>query len=313
VPATFEQRSGRSLASLEGLSVGDALGERFFGEAGEARRRIRARELPAPSWRWTDDTLMAVSVVEVLLERGRIDQAELFANFVRRYDMGRGYGPATHILLQEGARGRADHRSASRQFNGSGSFGNGAAMRAAPLGAWYADDLAEAIRAAEHAALPTHTHPEGCAGSIAVAVAAAIAWQQRDQTPSPEAFLREVASHLPACEVRERIELAASLPAGSASEEAAALLGNGEQVSAQDTVPFALWAAAGSLDDFAETFWRTVAGLGDRDTTCAIACGVIASRLGLDAIPRAWRKAREPIPALRPRQPTKRAIWWRLR
>ena len=74
-------------------------------------------------------------------------------------------------------------------------------------------------------------------------------------------------------------------------------LGNGSQVSAQDTVPFCLWCAAQHLADYETALWLTVAGQGDRDTTCAIVGGIVASRVGAAAIPDAWRAAREPLPA----------------
>ncbi len=88
------------------------------------------------------------------------------------------------------------------------------------------------------------------------------------------------------------------VPTAAPSSEAASILGSGREISALDTVPFALWAVAGSLDSFEETFWRTVAGLGDRDTTCAIACGISAARVGSAGIPRLWRDRREPLPSL---------------
>jgi ADP-ribosylglycohydrolase len=64
----------RAQLSLEGLSVGDAFGERFFGPPHEAVKRIVEREIPAPPWTYTDDTEMAISILEVLRERGTIDQ-----------------------------------------------------------------------------------------------------------------------------------------------------------------------------------------------------------------------------------------------
>ncbi|HEY9611981.1 ADP-ribosylglycohydrolase family protein [Allocoleopsis sp.] len=44
-----------------------------------------------------------------------------------------------------------------------------------------------------------------------------------------------------------------------------AVLGNGDRISAQDTVPFALWCAAQHLDNYQEALWLTVKGLGDRE------------------------------------------------
>jgi ADP-ribosylglycohydrolase len=69
----------------------------------------------------------------------------------------------------------------------------------------------------------------------------------------------------------------------------------GTRVSAQDTVPFALWCAAHHLDDYEEALWTTVRGLGDRDTTCAIVGGVVVLATGVAAIPAEWRWCREPL------------------
>jgi ADP-ribosylglycohydrolase len=76
--------------------------------------------------------------------------------------------------------------------------------------------------------------------------------------------------------------------------EAAHLLGTGQQISAQDTVPFCIWCAAYHLDDYAEALWHTVSGLGDRDTTCAIVGGIVA--LSAKNIPLDWIEHREPLP-----------------
>src|SRR5262245_63984537 len=68
------------------------------------------------------------------------------------------------------------------------------------------------------------------------------------------------------------------------------------RLTAPGTVPFALWCAAQHLDDYEEALWLTVSGLGDRDTTCAIAGGIVACCTGAEGIPAAWRAAREPLP-----------------
>jgi hypothetical protein len=41
--------------------------------------------------------------------------------------------------------------------------------------------------------------------------------------------------------------------------------------------------------------WTTVTGLGDRDTTCAIAGGVVAMAVGRAGLPASWLAAREPL------------------
>ncbi|MER7162060.1 ADP-ribosylglycohydrolase family protein, partial [Streptomyces lydicus] len=78
--------------------------------------------------------------------------------------------------------------------------------------------------------------------------------------------------------------------------QAAAELGSGRQIRADDTVPFALWCAARHPDDLESALWATAAGFGDVDTTCAVTGGVVAARTGVTALPEEWRARREPLP-----------------
>lgn len=293
-----QERIGRAVRSLGGLALGDAFGDRYFLPPGEAERAIGRRLLAEPVWYWTDDTAMALSVLAVLVEHGRIDQDALAADFADRYDPGRGYGPSMNRLLRRIGGGEPWRPAAAGQFGGEGSHGNGAAMRVAPLGAYFADDLDRAAEEAALSAAVTHTHPEAVAGAVAVALATALAVRGRG-APAPDrsGFLRAVAERLEPSRVRSGLERAARLAPATAPEHAAAMLGNGTRLSAQDTVPFALWAAAGHPDDLAEALWTTVAGLGDRDTTCAIAGGVVAARTGTAGVPEPWLASREPLPA----------------
>lgn len=121
----------RAWLSLTGLSVGDAFGERFFGPPEEMLRQISRRVLPDAPWAYTDDTEMALSIVEVLSERSSIDQDLLARRFADRLQPDRGYGPGTLAMLR-GVKEGGDWRELNRGgFRGIGSFGNGAAMRAA--------------------------------------------------------------------------------------------------------------------------------------------------------------------------------------
>jgi ADP-ribosylglycohydrolase len=131
---------------------------------------------------------------------------------------------------------------------------------------------------------------------VAVAAALAAAGEGADALARAD-FLREVAAQAPDSEVRSGLLVAASLPGHTSVRHAASVLGSGTLISAADTVPFALWSAAGHLDDLPEALWRTVGGWGDRDTTCAIAGGVVAARTGTHTVPPAWRRALEPVPA----------------
>ncbi len=285
----------RARLSLAGLSVGDALGERFFGPEGRVLQAIEARDLPPGSWRYTDDTAMALSVVQTLDEQRSLDADALARHMARRYveDPGRGYGGAAHDLLQQLSLGAPWEEAATSLFDGQGSFGNGAAMRVAPLGAYLAGDLQRVSRQAVRSARVTHAHVEGEAGAAAVAVAAAWAWEQ-GAFGDPQELFAAVLEHTPASLTRRGVEQAAALPADTQPRVAARTLGSGQRVSSQDTVPFVIWCAACHLDSFQEAFWATVSGLGDRDTTCAMVGGIVA--LSTRRVPDAWLDRREPLP-----------------
>lgn len=293
-----DDRLARAHCSLEGLSVGDAFGERFFVNPASLQLLIGNRALPAAPWYFTDDTQMALSIVEILGSRGEIDQDQLARSFGEHYDISRGYGPAMHRLLRLFRSHAPWHEAARAQFSGQGSFGNGSAMRVAPVGAYFADDLAAVVSHAARSAEVTHTHAEAAAGAIAVAVAAALAWQMRRGgiRPSAEEFLDQILPFVPESTVRAKIVRARDLRPNIAVSHAAAMLGNGERISCQDTVPFCLWSAAHYLDDYEEALWATVSALGDRDTTCAIVGGIVVMYTGVEGIPPDWRAAREPLP-----------------
>ena len=97
------ERITRAVHSLQGLSCGDAFGERFFLHPEVARSLIAQRAVPSPPWRYTDDTAMAVAITEILEEHGEIRQESLAENFGRTFlaDPHRGYGAAMHTLLPE--------------------------------------------------------------------------------------------------------------------------------------------------------------------------------------------------------------------
>jgi len=100
-------RLQRALTALEGLSIGDAFGERFFVSPATVEQLIAARAMPREPWPYTDDTVMAAAIVEVLAQHDRLDQDALMAAFVLRWaeEPGRGYGGGAHHLLHRCALG----------------------------------------------------------------------------------------------------------------------------------------------------------------------------------------------------------------
>jgi ADP-ribosylglycohydrolase len=279
----------QALLSLEGLSVGDGFGQKSFWLGKESLAR---RDLPPETWQWTDDTQMALSIVETLREFDRIDQDSLAASFAHRYAQqpSRGYGGGARRLLQRIAGGE-DWRQVAPQLFPGGSYGNGGAMRVGPIGGYFSGDPSRAAREGKLSAEVTHAHPEGQVGAMGVAAAAAIA--AMDKIPEGNDFLLEVAGYLPESEVLEGIKKAFDISPDQL-ERAIQTLGTGYKVSAQDTVPFCLWVAAHHQHDYIEAIWRTVTGRGDRDTTCAIVGSIVALSAG--GVPPEWISRREKLP-----------------
>ncbi|BCJ55652.1 hydrolase [Actinoplanes sp. NBRC 14428] len=283
-----DSRAALAADSLAGLSVGDALGAQYFVPG------HRPGVLPEPPWPWTDDTEEACCLVAAMTagDETHLD-ADRFADLLgRHFDPYRGYGPGAVVMLRQIREGTPWPIAAAAAFDGQGSAGNGAAMRAAPLGAWHADSPARAAEQGARAAEVTHAHPEGIAGGVAVAVAAAVAAAARLEQ-RPVDLLGAVLAHTPQSRVRDGLAAATRIadPVVAAYE-----LGTGTRAMAQDSVPFALWVAAHHLGDYPGAVTACIAAGGDMDTTAAMAGGVVAAYTGAGGIPREWAGAREPLP-----------------
>ncbi len=290
-----DERLNRARIALEGLSVGDAFGG-FFEFNAAMVRLIEERKLPPIPWNYTDDTNMALSIFQILRQDGAIDQDKLAASFAQHFDPMRGYGVGMRTMLARIAKGESWREVAHEMFWGEGSFGNGGAMRIAPLGAYFADDIERVVEQTRLATEITHTHPEGGAGAIAIAVAVALSWRERESELDRQQLIAGVLPHIPAGEVHDKVQQAYDLPANTTVQDAVAALGNGSQVSAQDTVPFVLWCAGENLNDYQEAIWQGASALGDVDTICAMIGAIVVMRSGAAGIPLDWLRHRERLP-----------------
>ena len=320
LPPDHAARMARARLALAGLSVGDALGETCFREENYEAILEDPRATARAPWPWTDDTAMALGIFEVLDEFGAIDQDALAKRFAARHEAQpfRGYGPGAHRLLHQITNGVPWRAAASAVFPG-GSFGNGSAMRIAPLAGYFAeDDCAVIAEQAKLSAEVTHAHPEGIAGGIAAAVAGAFAWKNRDRR-TEDAARRELfdvaLAYTPPSQVRDGIETArtftfdlstkpavrllsrgaAVVPFDTSFEPVVRALGNGSRISCQDTVPFCLWVAAAHLHSYETAIVQTIRARGDIDTNCAIVGGIVALAAGETSIPTDWLAQREEL------------------
>ncbi len=274
----------RAILSIEGLAMGDAYGNHHGKNTAKHH---------APVWEYSDDTIMALSIIHNLLLYGEIKQDVLADSFAKNWNGQRGYGRGVTRLLKQ-IYGGADWRKASKaMFAGQGSFGNGAAMRVAPVGAYFADDLSKVVRQAELSAEVTHSHIEGIAGAIAVAIGTALVVRNADNPFNWKIWLNEIAEYLPDSESRDKIQHASNLDVST--QKAAKILGNGRPSISQMTVPFSLWCAGNYMDSYEKAIRQVASVQGDVDTNCAIVGSIVIFATGLEGIPLAWIEHREQL------------------
>lgn len=293
------ERINNAKKSLIGLSVGDAFGETFFGEENQIINRITKRELKSPLWYFTDDTVMGVAVYKTLEQFGEIRQDKLAKLFADNYskDWRRGYGGTAHDILRSIGFGESWRIVSQKAFDGMGSMGNGAAMRAAPIGAYFYDDIAKIKEQARLSAEVTHFNEEGIAGAIAVALAAGIVLENKLDSKEMDAaeFIEKIFYETPESDTKYAIRKALQVSKDSNIDFVVSVLGNGSKIIAQDTVPFAIWCIAHFINNYEEALWKTVSALGDRDTTCAIVGSVVILNTEVKGIPTLWLDATERI------------------
>ncbi len=154
---------------LLGLALGDALGARHEGGFA-ARSMWWLLGLGRPGvLRWTDDTQMAAVLAEALGRDSKVDQDALALRWAREARWARGYGPGALKVLRR-IRGGMPWREAAVSAFPDGSYGNGAAMRVAPVGLVF-QEAAPRRAAARDTAIITHAHPHGVEGAVLMAEA----------------------------------------------------------------------------------------------------------------------------------------------
>lgn len=130
--------------------AGDVIGSVY------EHKRVKSVDFPLfpARARFTDDTVMTMATATVLLDGG--DYTEVYREFGYRYP-NRGYGATFHRWLRLSDMGPYQ------------SYGNGAAMRAGPIGL-ARDTIDQVLEEAERSASVSHDHPEGIKGAQAAAL-----------------------------------------------------------------------------------------------------------------------------------------------
>jgi poly(ADP-ribose) glycohydrolase ARH3 len=265
----MERLKSQFIGSLIGTALGDSLGE------GHGR--------------YTDDTAMSIGVAESLIACRGFDADHMAETFARHYaaEPWRGYGYGPPMIFKMMREGTPWEDAAQRLYPG-GSFGNGSAMRVAPVGLLYFDDLAKVADVARQSSRITHTHPLGTDGAALQACAVALAVQAKPGTLDRDRILSALSECVGEDVYRDKLLAMGRLLRRQASmDEAVAALGN--TIEAFNSVPVAIYAFLAG-DSFVEAVENALAAGGDRDTIGAMAGAIAGAFHGPERIPEAWKR-----------------------
>jgi poly(ADP-ribose) glycohydrolase ARH3 len=281
------------LGGMVGSALGDAIGEMAFHYP--QKERLCSNLERASELRYTDDTAMAIGLAESIIKVGGIDQRQLGKTFSQNFqhEPWRGYasGPPTIFSLVQKL-GISYTEAARRLFGGSGSLGNGAAMRIVPVGLFFhqSQDLYEQASAS---AQVTHAHPVGMDGAAVQAFAVASAAKLDPQKKfTPKTFAQALIDFARTPEIKGRMKRVQRLIIEGVSPEVAADQ-LGRTVAVHESMPFALFSFLKLPQSFEECLFCATMHGGDRDTLGAMACAISGAYLGIAAIPQAWREKLE--------------------
>jgi poly(ADP-ribose) glycohydrolase ARH3 len=286
---TMNNIKEKYLGGMVGSALGDAIGELAFLHCKKqdlCTQLDRSKQL-----RYTDDTAMSIGLAESILKTGCLDEQDLGETFRNNFgkEPWRGYasGPPTLFSMVERLRIRYAE-AAQRLFGGSGSLGNGAAMRVVPVGLFFhnSPDLYEMAR---RSAVVTHAHPLGVDGAAvqAKAVAMAANLDPDDAFPS-DAFVQDLLGFARTPEMRDKIRQVGDLIFGQTYPSVAARR-LGRTVAVHESLPFALYSFLRHPRSFEDCLFCAILHGGDRDTLGAMACAISGAYLGIESIPESWK------------------------
>jgi len=277
------------LGALVGTAVGDAVGAGFEGwpatDVEAIGRAVDRREMLA----YTDDTHMMIGVAESMVQKEGFDGEHMARIFIRNYEAEpwRGYGPGPPNVFRMIRAGEAWDKAAEKLYHG-GSYGNGSAMRIAPLAVFYHNDLTMLREVAYRSSQITHSHVLGKEGAALQEYAVALAIEmQPGKAFNSQEFLPRLGELVQHEIYRKKLERVSVLLGEADKAKVIAELGNG--VEAFNSVPTAIYSFLSHPDSFEEAILFAVSLGGDADTIAAMAGAIAGAYLGADAVPSKWR------------------------
>jgi len=174
--------------------------------------------------------------------------------------------------------------AAARLYGGAGSMGDGAAMRIAPLAAFFYQDkdLYEKVKLS---AIVTHTHPVAIDGAAVLAAAIAFAMQLNPEEAFPlDTFIQHLIQFSQEPTIRGKMQDVQELLQKNV-EPAKAAAKLKLSVRTDEAVPFAIYSFLSNPKSYTDCLYCAASNGGDTDTMAAMACAISGAYLGVESIP----------------------------
>nr|XP_037282988.1 ADP-ribose glycohydrolase ARH3-like isoform X1 [Rhipicephalus microplus] len=262
-------------------------------------------------YHYTDDTAMTMCLAKSLLTKRRFDAFDVAKRFTTEYFENEAlvgeYGNAVRDVFRKLKNNNYEdpYRPGQEQFGGRGSYGNGAAMRVAPVALFFMDDLEKMVEVARNQAKITHSNKIGYNAAIMQCMAVYLALNSDPKTPLDSMVYLD---HLIALtdKLEEAVDgfkplvfklmhikkILSNPELDPSPAEVAKMLGN--DITAQGSVPTAIYSFLRSQrplkefeheSSFVRCLYFAVACGGDADTIASMACSISGAFHGISAIP----------------------------
>lgn len=276
------------LGSILGTAIGDSVGAGFEGLQGFTEDQVHAVAERRKVLRYTDDTHMMIGVAESLIAQSGFDGKHMANRFIYNYNWEpfRGYGPGPPRIFAMIQEGEAWDKASEKLYPG-GSYGNGAAMRIAPVGLFYYDDPQTLRDIAFQSSHITHAHVLGKEGAALQAYAISLA-ANLDPTSAFDkvGFFQKLGAFIEQDVYKNKLQTMGDLCTEPDKIRVATELGNG--IEAFNSVPAAIFSFLSHPNSFEEAVVYAISLGGDTDTIGAMAGAISGAYLGMDSIPTEW-------------------------
>jgi poly(ADP-ribose) glycohydrolase ARH3 len=281
------------LGALVGTAIGDALGAPFEGWRSVDFKEIEETARGLSTLIYTDDTHMMIGIAESLVRSRGFDGQDMAWAFAHNYEREpyRGYGPGPPYIFRLMRAGMPWDQAAEKLYRG-GSYGNGSAMRIAPIGVLYHHDPSLLKQVASQSSQITHTHRLGKDGAALQALAISLATNL--ESPSAlnrEDFLARLTAYIQDEVYKQKLDIVRRLLAGVDRSRVAVELGNG--IEAFNSVPAAIYCFLAEPRSFNRAVLLAISLGGDTDTIGAMTGAIAGACLGVESIPAGWREKLE--------------------